>query len=325
MWCWCGVGGVDRANTLQQLGGGRADEVPVCVGGVLEMCWSSTTPTCSNVRFIQHDPNTTPALTGNLIAKSGGTLSTSESSSDASARDGRPRLLAAAARELATGPPRRVAPPAGRDVTRAAPRARDAATGCAWPLVLIQHNIARSTPTAPVRYEASHEQVPCSPFYRVCCHAGGAPASSSVFDGGSPESGAARRGELRAADGRAKAPRDDARARAAAVGARGCIRPPRSGGLHRAVRGAGCRRRGPPRPPPRPPPPRPPPPPPSRAVAAAAARTCARRPVAVRQRSPQRQLRGTRAAQRRGERSSVDDRSGGDSTRVVTARRRPPL
>ena len=30
-------------------------------GGVLEMCWSSTTPTCSNVRSIQHDPNTTPA------------------------------------------------------------------------------------------------------------------------------------------------------------------------------------------------------------------------------------------------------------------------
>ena len=25
------------------------------------MCWSSTTPTCSNVRSIQHDPNTTPA------------------------------------------------------------------------------------------------------------------------------------------------------------------------------------------------------------------------------------------------------------------------
>ena len=30
-------------------------------GGVLEVCWSSTTPTCSNVRSIQHDPNTTPA------------------------------------------------------------------------------------------------------------------------------------------------------------------------------------------------------------------------------------------------------------------------
>ena len=30
-------------------------------GGVLEMCWNSTTPTCSNVRSIQHDPNTTPA------------------------------------------------------------------------------------------------------------------------------------------------------------------------------------------------------------------------------------------------------------------------
>ena len=41
-------------------------------GGVLEMCWSSTTPTCSNVRSIQHDPNPTPARsTGNPHARQG--------------------------------------------------------------------------------------------------------------------------------------------------------------------------------------------------------------------------------------------------------------
>ena len=34
-------------------------------------------------------------------------------------------------------------------------------------LVLIQHNIARSTPTAPVRYEASHEQVALRPLLPV--------------------------------------------------------------------------------------------------------------------------------------------------------------
>ena len=35
------------------------------------MCWSSTTPTCSNVRFIQHDPNTGNPQLGSPPHRSG--------------------------------------------------------------------------------------------------------------------------------------------------------------------------------------------------------------------------------------------------------------
>ena len=112
-------------------------------------------------------------------------------------------------------------------------------------LVLIQHNIARSTPTAPVRYEASHEQVALRPLLPVFVatlevHLGKLEAwMEEVLKAGrlDEESCVRRTGDA------TKAPRDDSLAPEQQQSAL-VVAPPRSGGLHRAVRGAGCRRRG---------------------------------------------------------------------------------
>ena len=167
-------------------------------------------------------------------------------------------------------------------------------------LVLIQHNIARSTPTAPVRYEASHEQVALRPLLPVFVatlevHLGKLEAClmEEVLKAGrlDEESCVRRTGDA------TKAPRDDSlapeqqqSALVAAFGrlaAEGFIVPCEALGAAAVASTASAAA--------------------SAAAAAAAAAApravaearrrgrAARRPVAVQQRSPRRQLRGTRA------------------------------
>ena len=165
--------------------------------------------------------------------------------------------------------------------------------------MLIQHNIARSTPTAPVRYEASHEQVALRPLLPVFVatlevHLGRLEAClmEEVLKAGrlDEESCVRRTGDA------TKAPRDDSlapeqqqSALVAAFGrlaAEGFIVPCEALGAAAVASTASAAA--------------------SAAAAAAAAPPpavaearrrgrAARRPVAVQQWSPRRQLRGTRA------------------------------